>query len=59
MDGKYLLDTNVVIALFAGDSIVADFLEKAEDVFSFQASSLGNSIMEHASQAEYKPIWRV
>ena len=33
MDGKYLLDTNVVIALFAGDSVVADFLEKAEEVF--------------------------
>jgi len=33
MSGKFLLDTNVVIALFAGDSVVVDFLHNAEEVF--------------------------
>jgi tRNA(fMet)-specific endonuclease VapC len=33
MAGKYLLDTNVVIALFASDSDVIDFLKNAEEVF--------------------------
>lgn len=33
MAGKYLLDTNAVIALFAGDSDVVDLLKDAEEVF--------------------------
>lgn len=33
MDGKYLLDTNVVIALFAGDASVQKHLEQADEVF--------------------------
>jgi tRNA(fMet)-specific endonuclease VapC len=33
MGGRYLLDTNVVIALFANDSSVKDKLAKADEVF--------------------------
>jgi len=33
MPGRYLLDTNIVIALFAGDSSVLRHLEGAEEVF--------------------------
>ena len=33
MDGKYLLDTNIVIALFAADTGVVEKLEIAEEVF--------------------------
>ncbi|MBI4672829.1 MAG: type II toxin-antitoxin system VapC family toxin [Chloroflexi bacterium] len=33
MNGKYLLDTNIVIALFANDSAVKDNLAQAAEVF--------------------------
>lgn len=33
MSGKYLLDTNIVIALFAEDAIVINYLSKATHVF--------------------------
>ena len=33
MNGKYLLDTNIVIALFADDTAVKDNLAKADEVF--------------------------
>lgn len=33
MSGKYLLDTNIVIALFADDTSVKENLAKAEEVF--------------------------
>ncbi|GAB4399167.1 MAG: tRNA(fMet)-specific endonuclease VapC [Anaerolineales bacterium] len=33
MSGKYLLDTNIVIALFGNDSAVMESLAKAEEVF--------------------------
>jgi len=33
MSGRYLLDTNIVIALFADESAVKDRLEEAEEVF--------------------------
>jgi tRNA(fMet)-specific endonuclease VapC len=33
MDGRCLLDTNIVIALFAGDTAVRDNLARAEEVF--------------------------
>lgn len=33
MSGKYLLDTNIVIGLFAGDEIVAEVLRQADSVF--------------------------
>lgn len=33
MNGKYLLDTNIVIALFANDVVVKDNLAKADEVF--------------------------
>jgi len=33
MNGKYLLDTNIVIALFADDAAVKDNLVKADEVF--------------------------
>lgn len=33
MSGKFLLDTNIVIGLFAGESIVKRHLEKAEEIF--------------------------
>lgn len=33
MSGRYLLDTNIVIALFAGETTVKEFLEQADEVF--------------------------
>ena len=33
MNGKYLLDTNIVIAIFAGDSVVLDRIARANEVF--------------------------
>jgi tRNA(fMet)-specific endonuclease VapC len=33
MSGKYLLDTNIVIALFANDSAVMENLSKVEEIF--------------------------
>jgi len=33
MPGKYLLETNAVIALFANDSAMIDYLQLAEEVF--------------------------
>jgi len=33
MSGKYLLDTNIIISLFAEDKVVLDSLNKAEGVF--------------------------
>ena len=32
MSGKYLLDTNIVIALFANEQILTDKIAKAEDI---------------------------
>lgn len=34
MSGKYLLDTNIVIALFAGEEAVIEMLKSADAVFS-------------------------
>lgn len=33
MSGRFLLDTNIIIALFAGESTVQQFLSEAEEVF--------------------------
>jgi tRNA(fMet)-specific endonuclease VapC len=33
MNGKYLLDTNIIIALFADDAAVRDHLSRADQVF--------------------------
>jgi tRNA(fMet)-specific endonuclease VapC len=33
MSGKYLLDTNIIIALFADDPAVRESLERADEVF--------------------------
>ncbi len=33
MNGKYLLDTNIIIALFAGDAPVQAKLAEADEVF--------------------------
>jgi tRNA(fMet)-specific endonuclease VapC len=33
MSGRYLLDTNILIALFANESAVTDHLREAEEVF--------------------------
>lgn len=33
MSGKYLLDTNIVIALFAGDPNVQAYVHSAEEIF--------------------------
>jgi tRNA(fMet)-specific endonuclease VapC len=33
MNGEYLLDTNIVIALFANEAVVIDHLRGAEEVF--------------------------
>lgn len=33
MNGRYLLDTNIVIALFADDQAVKDNLERVDEAF--------------------------
>jgi tRNA(fMet)-specific endonuclease VapC len=33
MNGRYLLDTNILIALFANETAVTDHLREAEEVF--------------------------
>ncbi len=33
MNGRFLLDTNIVIAIFANDASIKDSLEKTEEVF--------------------------
>ncbi len=33
MNGRYLLDTNIVIALFAGETAVVDQIAQAEELF--------------------------
>ena len=33
MSGRFLLDTNIIIALFAGESTIQQFLSEAEEVF--------------------------
>lgn len=33
MNGRYLLDTNVIIALFAGEEAVRENLASAEEIF--------------------------
>jgi tRNA(fMet)-specific endonuclease VapC len=33
MSGRYLLDTNIVIALFANDRAVVDHIEDADEIF--------------------------
>jgi len=33
MSGRFLLDTNVVIALFAAEAVIQEHLEQAEEVF--------------------------
>ncbi len=32
MSGKYLFDTNIVIALFAGEAVLSDKIAEAEDI---------------------------
>jgi len=38
MSGRYLLDTNIVIALFADEAAVKDNLAKADEVFTSSAT---------------------
>jgi tRNA(fMet)-specific endonuclease VapC len=33
MNGRYLLDTNIVIALFDGDQLIADQIDQAAEIF--------------------------
>lgn len=33
MNGRYLLDTNIVIRLFAGDKVLLNWLKKEPEVF--------------------------
>lgn len=33
MNGRYLLDTNIIIALFAGESAIKDNLAQADEIF--------------------------
>ncbi len=33
MSGKFLLDTNILIALFGGDTSIQKYLENADEVF--------------------------
>jgi tRNA(fMet)-specific endonuclease VapC len=33
MNGRYLLDTNIIIALFAGEAVVGDQIRQAQELF--------------------------
>ncbi len=33
MSGSYLLDTNIIIGIFAGQSLIADYLQQADEIF--------------------------
>lgn len=51
VSSSVLLDTNIVIALFAGDSAVIEKLAETDEVF-VPSIVLGNSILEHAIRLE-------
>jgi hypothetical protein len=46
VSGKYLLDTNIVIALFAGEQSVLDHLRNAAEVY-IPSVVIGSCITEH------------
>jgi predicted nucleic acid-binding protein len=55
MSGRYLLDTNIVIALFEDDFAVVDRLTEIEEVFV--PSVVVGGIMELITLVEYKLTW--
>ena len=48
MPGKYLLDTNIIIALFAKESTIHNRILEAEEVF-IPCIAIGDYIMVHIS----------
>ena len=57
MNGRYLLDTNIIIALFAEDRAVKDNLGKAGEVLS-PALPLAGCAMERGNRHGPGKIWR-
>jgi hypothetical protein len=55
MSGKYLLDSNILIALFANESTVKKNLKKLNK-YSFQVLHLVNCFMEHINQQGFRKI---
>jgi len=54
MNGRFLLDTNIVIALFADDDLVIEFLSDAPDVF-IPSIVLGELYLRCIHQDRQKP----
>ena len=48
--GRFLLDTNIIIALFAGESSINEHLQQAEETF-LPSIALGNFTLVLGSQA--------
>ncbi len=57
MNGKYLLDTSIVIALFANDAKVKEILEKVNEVF-VPITAIGELSMARTNPSGQKRIWR-
>lgn len=55
MNGSFLLDTNIVIALFAGDASVMANIAAAEEVF-IPAAVIGSCFTERKNQAARRRI---
>ncbi len=55
MNGKFLLDTNIVIALFAKDTSVINSLANANEVF-VPSIALASSITVLTNQGVWKQI---
>lgn len=57
MNGKVLLDTNIIIALFAKDEAVTTRLAASEEVF-LSSIALGEYTTAPASLLTRQPTWR-
>jgi hypothetical protein len=56
MSGRYLLDSNIIIALFADEVAIKDSLAKAEEVSSLALPS-ESYISARGNQSEQEIIW--
>ena len=56
MNGRYLLDTNIIIALFANEIKIVNRLKEIENVF-IPSIALVSYIMGHPNQKTLKKIF--
>ena len=56
MSGKYLLDTNIVIALFAADDSVQKHISAAKEIF-IPATVIGELFLERLNPRIQKKIF--